>query len=419
MSERLKQLESIIKKLHDGVPVEAVKKEFKDAFGSVSADELAAAERKLVENGLPIEEVQRLCDVHASVFEGNISQIHSPKSPDTLPGHPAFVFRGENTGLARYLEMIVRPAMDNYARDPRPGTLTALHDALTGLQKLDRHYKRKENLLFPYLEKAGITAPPKVMWGVDDGIRALTLKALAAALQPGNAETAVRLTNDLCEKIAGMIVKETEILMPMLLKHLTPDDWELVARESLEIGYCFNGGVEGASPSDASAWLQSRQQPQQAAEKLPAHDYNAWPPEPAGGVVIGLPSGNLCINELISVLNALPADITFVDADNKVKYYSEGRHRVFPRTRTIIGRDVSACHPPKSLKAVEQVIKNLREGVKDEENFWIQRGGLFILIRYLAVRDENGLYLGVLEVTEEMSGIRKLTGEKTLQEPEA
>jgi len=418
MSERLKQLESIIRKLHDGVPADEVKKEFMESFGSVSADELAAAERRLVENGLPITEVQRLCDVHASIFEGNINQIHAPQSPDTLPGHPALVFRGENAGLAEHLEKAVRPAIDEYARDPRPGTLASLRNALAGLQKLDRHYKRKENLLFPYLEKNGITAPPKVMWGVDDEIRSLMKESLAAASrapQEVNRENVIKLSIDLTEKIAGMIVKETEILMPMLLKHMTEGDWVLVASESPEIGFSFNGGIEGASPSDAAAWLQAHQEtPIKPDEKPVAHDYNAWPPEPEGSVMIGLPSGRLRLNELINMLNALPADITFVGADNKVRFYSEGRHRVFPRTRTIIGREVSACHPPKSLKAVEQVIQNLREGRKDEESFWIQRGGMFILIRYLAVRDENGVYLGVLEVTEDVSGIRRLTGEKTL-----
>ncbi|MPN57775.1 hypothetical protein SDC9_205469 [bioreactor metagenome] len=129
---------------------------------------------------------------------------------------------------------------------------------------------------------------------------------------------------------------------------------------------------------------------------------------------IKLPSGFFSTRELEAVLNTLPSDVTFVGADGKVHYFSEGKTRVFPRTRSIIGRDVENCHPPKSLHVVEKLIEDFKSGKKEEERFWIQKGGMFILIRYYAVRDKEGTYLGVVEVTEEISGLRSLEGSKTL-----
>jgi len=187
----------------------------------------------------------------------------------------------------------------------------------------------------------------------------------------------------------------------MMLEKFTTEDWLLIAHDSGEIGYVFTGGIEGASPSDAVTWYQAQ-----------TGDQTNVIPETDGE--IKLPSGFFNTNELESLLNTLPGDITFVGADDKVHYFSEGKSRVFPRTRSIIGRDVENCHPPKSLHVVEALVNDFKSGKKDEESFWIQKGGLFILIRYYAVRDKEGTYLGVVEVAEEISNLRSLDGSKTL-----
>ncbi len=197
-----------------------------------------------------------------------------------------------------------------------------------------------------------------------------------------------------------MIMKENQILKPMLVDNLTEEDWKVVAQESAQFGYAFVEGVEGASPSDVKAWLRD-----EPSEDLPSDTSD-----------VELPSGYFDAHELEAVLNALPYDITYVNADDRVQYFSEGKHRVFPRTRTIIGRLVEDCHPPKSLDRVLAVVDSFKSGERDEEHFWIQKDGLFILIRYYAVRDDEGKYLGVVEVTEEISGLRGLEGTKTLVE---
>ncbi len=261
--------------------------------------------------------------------------------------------------------------------------------------------RERRNLLFPYLEKAGITAPPKVMWGVDDEIRALWKEALSDL--PSKGKDVLPVVEKLLGQVKSMITKEDNILMPMLLENLDADAWLTVARDSADIGYCFNGGVEGASPSDAIAWYRWNFTLSGKEDK-----------SEQSGDKVRLPSGNFTLEELTCMLNAMPSDITFVGRDDKVRYFSEGKERVFPRTRSIIGRDVAHCHPPKSLHVVEKLVAEFKAGTKDAESFWLQRGNQFVLIRYYAVRSEQGEYLGVMEVTEEISALRSLEGNKLL-----
>lgn len=399
--EKKDKLKNLIKGLHEGMSQEEARKIFKREFGSISADELSEAEKQLVAEGLPVEEIQRLCDVHASIFEDSITFLVKPVkgklAPDQTPGHPAFVFRRENDGIESFLAGSFLPALETFRTS---GDRTGLADAGQRIARISQHYKRKENLFFPFLEREGVTAPPKVMWGVDDEIRQ-TIAAFNEAVTGADTDTVVNLANKVVTDVRSMISKENNILMPMMLDKFTEADWILISRDSAEIGYVFNGDIEGASPSDAVTWYQ--------AQTGDESNLNVT----ADGE-IQLPSGYFSTRELTSVLNTLPGDITFVGADDRVHYFSEGKSRVFPRTRSIIGRDVANCHPPKSLHVVEKLVEDFKAGRKDEEHFWIQRGGMFILIRYYAVRDEAGTYLGVVEVTEEISGLRALEDSKTL-----
>jgi DUF438 domain-containing protein len=322
--------------------------------------------------------------VHASVFGGSVEEIHQGKQVDKTPGHPAFVFIKENEGLKAFLDGEFAKAVQAYKAQKDEKSKLDLLASLKTLSKLEKHYLRKENLFFPYLEKAGITAPPKVMWGVDDEIRALwklVIKTIESSSEVLEAELA-----KLEEQVRSMIDKENNILLPMLQGCMDGDAWITVARDSADIGYCFNGGIEGASPSDATTWYRwnaSMSGKEDFAPKM----------EQSGEIV--LPSGHLNLEELTWMLNTLPGDVTFVGVDDKVRYFSEGKDRVFPRTRSIVGRDVAHCHPPKSLNVVEKLVEDFKAGRKDSESFWLQKGTMFILIRYYAVRNGDGEYLGV------------------------
>lgn len=367
-----------------------VREAFLKTFESVDAAEIAAAEAELIKGGMPVEEILNLCNVHAAIVEGNVNVIDA--DPDM--GHPLAVFYQENEGLEDFLNGEFKKSKEAFLENNDQASFVL---ALKKLSKLDKHYARKENLMFPHMERNGILAPPKVMWGKDDEIRDLIKQSLTKA---ENNEKDEPLFDLMESEVRGMIMKENQILKPMLVDNLTEADWKVVAQESAQFGYAFVEGVEGASPSDVKAWLRDE----------PREDL------PSGTSDVVLPSGYFNAHELEAVLNALPYDITYVNADDRVQYFSEGKHRVFPRTRTIIGRLVEDCHPPKSLDRVLAVVDSFKSGEKDEEHFWIQRDGLFILIRYFAVRDDEGKYLGVVEVMEEISGLRGLEGSKTLVE---
>ncbi|GLB32617.1 hypothetical protein LAD12857_45400 [Lacrimispora amygdalina] len=390
---RQKTIKDIIRQLHEGKTVDEVKTQFEEVFHGVSATEISEAEGALIAEGLPVEEVQKLCDVHAAVFKGSIEEIHQPEQPALIPGHPVHVLVKENKKISHILEKEIRPFLSLTAIDD-PGAVEQLKTGVDQLKDLSIHYKKKENLYFPYMEKYGITAPPKVMWGVDDEIRA-QVKEVAALLEghSDQTETLIRKAQDMADKIEEMIFKEENIMVPMLLENLTQEEWKTIAEGSGEIGYMIE---------DVPQW-----------EPKEADKVENAPTEPEAGIV-KLPSGEMKTEELTALLNTLPFDITFVDKDDKVKYFSEGKNRAFPRTRTILGRNVSNCHPPASVHIVEKIVEDFKNGVKDEEDFWIRMGKKYILIRYYAVRSEAGEYLGVLEVTQDIDEIQNITGEKRL-----
>lgn len=394
---RQKAIKDIIRKLHEGKTVEEVKAIFEEAFHGVSASEISVAESALIAEGLPLEEVQRLCDVHAAVFKGSIEEIHQETDPALIPGHPVNTLVRENKKINHIMDKEIRP----YLSLTMFNDMDAYQNLLNGMEQLKDlaiHYQKKENLLFPYMEKYGITAPPKVMWGVDDEIRAQVKEVTDMLLnRVEKNETLISKTEEVLDKIGEMIFKEENIMIPMLLEQLTEVEWKVIADESLEIGFIIDH-VPTYQPG--------------AADKKKAEEEKKEEPEVSG--LIKLPSGEWTPEELTATLNTLPFDLTFVDKNDQVKYFSEGKERAFPRTRTILGRNVSNCHPPASVHIVEKIVEDFKNGVKDHEDFWIKMAGKYVLIRYFAVRNEQGEYLGVLELTQDIKPIQEIEGEKRL-----
>jgi DUF438 domain-containing protein len=383
-------IKQVIRELHEGKTVEEVKQKFEEAFTGVSASEISEAEQALINEGLPVSEVQRLCDVHSAVFKGSIEEIHRETDPMKIPGHPANVLYLENRRLERIIEEKIKPYLEKGKE-----SLEAIQNGLEELSVIDIHYSKKENLLFPYMEKYGITAPPKVMWGVDDEIRD-DLKTLKSDLSYGVFNDELKKgVEELINRINEMIFKEESIMLPMLLDIMTQDEWKKVADDSSEIGNIIDF---------VPVW-----NPDKEAKK----EYKEDIKEP--GAII-LPTGVFNTEELTHMLNTLPIDITFVGSDDKVKYFSQSSERIFARTKTIIGRNVSNCHPPASVHIVEGIVEDFKSGKKDHEDFWIKMGDKYVYIRYFAVRNEEGKYLGVVEVTQNIKPIQEITGEKRLVE---
>lgn len=390
--EKKKQaiLRSIILELHAGKDPGEVKAKFAELINGVTAGEISRMEEGLINEGMAVEEIQRLCDIHADIFKGSIEEIHSITNEETKPGHPVRTIKDDNRAITELIDEGVLPKTRMFLKHRTALLKTSLLEELAQLLKIDQHYKIKENILFPYMEKLGISAPPKVMWGVDDEIRA-GLKDLAAAVEREAYDEISAMAEPLMTRIKDMIFKEENIMLPMLTEKLTEDEWVDIVRDAEEIGYAL------VAPG---VWKPARNQTEENVSAVSAGTIN-------------FETGSISLQTFETIMKLLPVDLTFIDQDDIVRFYTEGK-RVFPRTKSVIGRTVQNCHPPKSVHVVEKILSDFKAGTKDSEEFWIDSRGMFIYIRYFAVRDSQGAYLGTLEVTQEVRGIRDLAGEKRL-----
>jgi DUF438 domain-containing protein len=385
--------------LHNGKSVEEVKERFGKLIDGVSATEISAMENALIKEGMPVTEVQRLCDVHAAVFKGSIEEIHMPQNQEDNPGHPVFTFKAENRALERLIRKSIRPNLEAFLSEDNKENREKLLESMTKLWEIDKHYLRKENLLFPYMEKYGITAPPKVMWGVDDEIREAIKEVIQQlAKYDGAKENLAEKLEAAVGRVEEMIFKEENILFPMVLDTLNEDEWLKIAKESSEIGYSLYEPKMEWKPVKVNVEEKVQTQGDEPIES----GYHKFE------------TGILSGEEIEAIMNTLPVDITFVDKDGTVKYFTQGKERIFPRTKAVIGRQVQNCHPPASVHIVEQIVEDLKSGKKDQEDFWIRMGDRYVSIRYFAVRDGNGEFLGTLEFTQDIAPIQAIKGEKRL-----
>jgi len=388
--ERKEKLKAIIKQIHNGLDLVEAKKIFKEQFESVSTDEITKMEQSLMEEGMPIEEVQRLCDVHSAVFEGSISDIHKQNDKTEIPGHPIKVFLDENKKIEELLAKEVKPFLHKYDKTSH----LMLRIGIERLLEISKHYSRKENLFFPGIEKRGLTSIPKVMWGVDNDIRNMlkNVKKQLDSISDDYSNTHADIETAII-KVEDMIMKENQILTPLLLEKLSLYDWILADEGSAEIGYFLEAPTE--------SWSKKKSTKDQESPVLSNDD-------------IQFDAGILSRIEANALLNTLPLDMTFVDKDDKVKYFSQGTERIFDRPKTVLGRHVSMCHPPQSVHVVTEILDSFKSGEKEYEDFYINLGPMFVYIRYFAVRGEKNEYLGCLEVTQNIKPIRELQGEKRL-----
>jgi len=399
---RQQLLQQLIERLHDGDDFDAVHADFKAEFENVDASEIADMEKELMAKGVVnVEDVQRLCDVHAALFEGSVAAIHGDKDKTKDLGHPTWVLREENKAITKLIAEHLEP----HIRALKENNLAALINLEADLEKLweiDTHYSVKENLWFPIMERYGITAPPQVMWGVDDEIRALIkesrakLDAIIKSDKKDQKEidSFIETLEEAKVKVIDMISKEENILIPMVSEVFFATDWRQIKEQTPEIGYTllhdhptFKILKETATTTKEATSDQGK---------------------------IVLPSGSFNAETLKHLLNTLPFDITFVDSDDKVAYFSQSNERIFPRATTVIGRSVHNCHPPSSVDVVEKIISQFKSGEKDDAEFYIHIKDRYIYIRYFAVRNEKGEYLGTAEISQDIAPIQKISGDKRL-----
>jgi len=387
--QRVAALKGIIEDLHRGGDVETARRRFAEAVGDVEPSEIAAMEEEMIRGGLPVSEIQRLCDVHVGALRQALDQHAELTAP---AGHPVSTYLAGNRIIARLadeLGMIARELQSEPGPADGFARATRVIEQLGGFQN---HYQRKENQLFPLLERHGMTGPPRVMWGVHDEIRA-QLKAVRETVNRRDAGAFSALAPKLGRALVEMIYKEEKILLPMAMQTLSEGEWAEIRRGEDEMGYVL---AQPAAPWPGGLTILAA----------------SGPTSPSGP--LELTTGRLSLEQVNLILTNLPLDLSFVDESDTVRYYSEGRERIFPRAPGVIGRKVQNCHPPDSVHVVNQILESFRAGTKDVAEFWIGLQGRFVHIRYFAIRDRGGAYRGCLEVSQDVTGIRALEGERRL-----
>lgn len=396
---RKEQLKAYLRRLGDGEELEEVRKDFVRDFGQVEASEIMEAEQELLKEGTPLNEVQRLCDIHSALFHGSTTEEkianaekeveasilrknaqeelkkkdQFPEKDDTdknvkaselaaIPGHPLDTLKKENDALSTLF------AKFKESKD---------ESLLSEIRQLSIHYAKKGDLLYPLLKvNYGISGPSDVMWTVDNEIRD-ELRALAKEREHGeewSAELEAVLT-----RAEEMIYKEQNILFPICVVNFTEQDWYGIYRDSKDYSVCF--GVE------QEIWEEA----ENAVTTVAA----------ASEGEIVMPGGRLTIEQLTALLNTIPMEITFVDADNINRFFDEGT-KVFKRPLAALNREVFSCHPPKIEPMVRQIIGDFRDGNRDLVEVWMEKEGRTMLVKYMAVRDGAGKYLGTLELVQDM-----------------
>ena len=384
-------VKQILKELHAGLsPAEASQKLLREA-GFLTSVEIATIEQELINEGIPVADIQKFCNVHALIFEKALQQKNTALSPS----HPLELLKSENFHLK---ELITQ--LKAFLAASNRLSLAELKDTiqiflLINFDFLDQHYQKKELGLFPFLERKGFSGPSQVMWGKHDEVRKHWQKALHKLMDVNDEilfkDFVNNYLNPLFSEVEGMIEKEELILFPTSVEKLAQTDWDQI-REVF---------AKWSAKTDEKRQGQAIPEGSQPEVSLTTDK-------------IIFPSGELSLDELTAILNSLPVDISFVDAEGKVKYFSEPPDRIFARPRSILGRRVENCHPPKSVHVVLKIVEDLKAGKKDYYDFWLQIKDKFVYIRYLAVRNLQGKFLGILEVSQDISSLRNLSGEKRL-----
>lgn len=387
--QRIKKLTEYLQRLGAGEELEEVRKDFVKEFSDVQASEIMEAEQELMKQGTPLEEMQRLCDVHAALFHGVTPEEEMKKRQsfeqkeygnksqqaqelEQVEGHPLYTLTKENQALLKLLQQFAESEDENL---------------LSIIGQFAVHYAKKGDLLYPHLKvKYGIAGPSDVMWTVDDEIRD-EYSALMRESQRGD-EWNKRLRAVL-KRIEEMVHKEQNILFPICAVNFTKEEWMGIYRDAKDYIVCF--GVEDIHWQEAEDQEIVR--------------------ENSGKDEIVLPGGHMTLEQLTALLNTVPLEITFIDVDNINRFFNEGP-KVFKRPGMALDREVFSCHPPKIEPMVRAIIDDFRHGRKDRVPVWMEKGGRTMLVTYMAVRDKTGKYVGTAEFVQDMEFAKEHFGKK-------
>ena len=388
-SERVEQLKGFLKRLGTGEELGAVREDFVSQFAHVEASEIMKAEQGLMREGTPLAEVQQLCDLHSALFHG--STIHEQMDAEHAKVEAVLEAQEKSQSVVTLVETVGHPinrlTEENKALDTlieafkvKVANKTATVDDVNEVRQVSIHYAKKGDLLYPHLKIAyDISGPSMVMWTVDGDIRdGFGRLARAKSIDDAWYEE----FDGLLTRAQEMIYKEQNILFPICAENFSTEEWYQIYKDTEQYEEIF--GVERVAWAEAESALAAKVAPTSG-------DSNT----------IALIGGSLTLEQLDSMLNTMPMEITFVDHVDINRYFNDGE-KVFKRPTTAIGRDVFSCHPPKVEPIVRGIIESFRNGERDNVAVWLEKVGRPFYVNYMAVRDQNNNYLGTLELVQDM-----------------
>ncbi len=341
----------------------------------------------LVKQNYPLPGTKKTVNKLLNLFYSAINQY-----PSEQPDDKTFLwYLWQNNLIAetklRQLRPLLKPVSKNIFDEK---SLAEIREKFIDLQKFTEVYTIKENILFPaiekYFEKFRCV---QIMWSFHDDIRKnlKTVISLTESIQSFDLQQFNRKSADIFFNMFAITFRDNKILFPVIQRVIPANDFSTMLESSADFNFPY------LKPKN----LTKTQKTEQSQD-----------------TIVNLPTGTLSIEQIALIFNHLPVDITYVDENNKVRYFSQPKSRIFPRTIGVIGRDVRNCHPPESVHIVEKIVEKFKSGEKDEAVFWLEMKGKFVVIKYFAVRDEQGKYRGVLEVSQEVNDIRKMQGQQRL-----
>lgn len=382
---------------HGELPLEEARAQIRKVTDKIRPYEVAMAEQALREfedDQCEKEDIQQML----ILYEG----LMDTSRPELPEDHPIACYYRENDKMREQLlaieDLVQYPVIKNQWYE--------LYDRL---DQYKIHLSRKQNQLYTVLEKKGFDRPTTTMWTLDNFIRD-EISEGRALLDAGREEDFLALQPTLVADVRDLMDKEEHVLYPTSLAMIKPDEFEHMKSGDREIGFAFiEVGETEKAEKDSSPAAAAGSFAAELAELLHKHGYAADPQAP-----LHVAQGELSLNQINLIYRHLPVDISYVDENEIVKFYSDTEHRVFPRSKNVIGRNVKNCHPRNSVHIVEEIIEKFRSGEQDTAEFWINKPGLFIYIYYVAVRDEEGNFRGVMEMMQDCTHIRSLEGSQTL-----
>ena len=415
-NERYRIIVSIKEDYLDGkLSLEEGNRILKEKLGTCTPDEFAYAEQSL-KGVYKDEEILDKMDDLLNLFDGVLVRAEN-EYPEN---HPLWAYLEEINAVEKVaLEADELLKQDKFIKNPWLGVFDSL-------AQWRIHLSRKQNQLYPMLEDHGFDRPTRIMWTFDDGVRD-AISASYALLREDKYEEFLASVPETLAKLRDLNSKELEVLLPTSFKLLSDEEFVRMSKNDHEIGYAIinpPGLYVVAGINDSAAQLNGNTASQNGAVSNEfLNDLAGLLSKyvgPVGGgqvgkdTVLDVATGKLTLEQINLLFRHLPVDLSYVDENELVKFYSDTPHRIFPRSANVIGREVKNCHPAKSVHVVEEIVEKFRSGEQSQAEFWINKPGLFIYVIYTAVRDENGKFRGVLEMMQDCTHIRELEGSRTL-----